>query len=96
LSFDYSLVSNFDVRESAVYITLNGKPIFKVLPCDSGKNVKVKANTVSGTQTVGFCPIGSPNESSHQLSVSNLVLNQKQCVSDWGNDLIVNGGFEQN
>ncbi len=98
MSFDYSIVSNFDVRESSVYITLNGKQIFKLLPCDNGKNVKVKTKVVSGTQTFGFCPIGSSNEESHQISVSNLVLNQNQCVPSWDNaeDLIVNGGFEQN
>lgn len=87
------MVAKFFVKESAIYVTLNGLNIYTVLPCDNGKTIKLKANAQKGNNKLSFCTAGCKRESRHQVAISNIIIYQKQCVPSWGKDLIVNGGF---
>lgn len=73
--FYYSITSNTVVKDSTTVITLNGQPIYKILPCDNGKQVKLSGNLNAGTYTFGFCVKSPPTEVLHQILISNLNIN---------------------
>ena len=94
ISLDYKVFSQTPVKDSAVFITLNQQPIHKILPIDNGKTIKVAGNINKGTDRIGLCTYGSPQEPIHQVQISNFAVSIRGCTGGWGNDLIVNGGFE--
>lgn len=94
--FDYRLMSTWPLKDSTVVITHNGQPVHRVLPCDDGKTIKVVVNAVKGPNVFSFCPVGCPTEPQHSICLSNVFVYWRQCVGKWSDNLIVNGGFEQN
>jgi hypothetical protein len=86
-------MSTVQLRESAIYLTFNGEPVHKVLPCDDGKTIKVPFTPRPGKGVLGFCAVGSSNEPKHTAYLNNINIFRRQCVGKWSNDLIVNGGF---
>lgn len=97
IAFDYKVLTNFMVRDSAVIVSWDGQQVYKVLPCDSGKTIRFKVNTSKGCHKLSFCTAGCPTENLHQDSICNVALYEKQCVGAWGTaNLVLNGDFEQN
>ena len=57
--FDYKVISKTYIEKSSVIVTINGNPIHKVLPCDTGKTIKLEGTLNAGTYALGFCTLGS-------------------------------------
>jgi hypothetical protein len=93
LTFDYKILSNTGVRNSTTFVTVDGVPIYKALPCDDGNNLVLEGSLAKGPHVIGFCPTGSPIDEPHQIHISKLSLTEKQCESSRNLNLIANGGF---
>lgn len=96
IEFDYKVMTNLFVSESAVIVSWDGKQVRKILPAESGKTLKFKVNTSKGYHQLTFCPEGCATERIHQCSIKNVAIYEKQCVGGWGNNIVKNGDFEKN
>ncbi len=67
ISFKYKVLTSVAVKDSAVFIVLDGSPIFKILPSDIGANIRIRGEVNRGSHSLGFCAAGSPNEAPHQV-----------------------------
>lgn len=70
----------------------NGKTVYTILGCDDGKFVKLQVDARNGINTLKFCVVGEVCK----VCICDLVLSFKRCCPGWGDDLVCNGGFEQN
>ena len=95
IGFDFKLLTTLLIRESSIMVNFDNQPIYKIVVGDNGKTIKIpiKTKVTKGQHTLSFCPQGLLTEPLFTGFISNLVINEKQCLPQWGPELITNGGF---
>lgn len=95
ITFDFKLLTTLLIKDSSIIVNLDNKPIYQIVVGDNGKTVKIPINTkiTKGQHTISFCPQGALLEPLFTGFISNLIINEKQCLPRWGPELMVNGGF---
>lgn len=72
ISFDFKILSTFQLSQSALFVTFNNQQIYKVLPCDNGKTIKIIVPKVpAGQHVIGFVPQGCITEPKFTFFISN-------------------------
>lgn len=101
IELDFTLGSGLNLLSSisvdaSVVITIDKKPVAKVLATELGKSVKVSVpfRLKAGQHVIGFkAEKGSNLLSRAAFLISKLVVYEKQIFPIWSGDLLINGGF---
>lgn len=96
ISFNFKLLTTLLIKDSSILVNLDGLLLYKIVANDNGKTIKVpiKSKIGKGFHVLSFCPQGALTEPLFSGLISNLLITEKQCLPQWGVELITNGGFE--
>ena len=86
IGFDFKLLTTLLIKDSSILVNFDNQPVYKIVVGDNGKTIKIpiRNKVTKGLHSLSFCPQGVLTEPLFTGFISNLVINEKQCLPSWG------------
>ena len=98
IEFDFRVISNLLPAGASLAVFIDNTPIYRVLASETGRRIviPVPARLLRGQHSIGFFPVQGAVSSLFSFLISNLVVREKQILTQLISGTVANGGFEVN
>ena len=98
IEFDFRVISSLLPAGASLAVFLDNTPIYRVLASETGRRIviPVPARLIRGQHSIGFLPVQGAVSSLFSFLISNLVVREKQILTQLISGTVGNGGFEVN
>lgn len=98
IQFDFRVASSLLPAGASLAVFLGNSPIYRVLASETGKRIviPVPARLLKGQHSIGFLSVQGAVSSLFSFLISNLIVREKQIITQLVSGTVANGGFEVN